>query len=107
MGFEIGNHTDTYIDLGTADPDTVRAELALSKRKLHDALGKPARLFAYPFGGRTNISTRSRELVREAGFECCVACYGGVNSGTPDPFNLNRIGMAEWFGTPDQLGSSS
>ena len=33
-----------------------------------------------------------------------MACYGGVNSATPDPFNLNRIRIAEWFGTPDQFG---
>jgi peptidoglycan/xylan/chitin deacetylase (PgdA/CDA1 family) len=104
MGFEIGSHTDTHIDLGTADADTVRAELATSQRKLAAALGKPVRLFAYPFGGREHISPGSRELVRAAGFECCIACYGGLNSATPDPFNLNRIGIAEWFASPHQLG---
>jgi len=104
MGFEIGSHTDTHIDLGKTDPEKVRAELALSKRKLTEALGAPVRLFAYPFGGREHISPQSRELVREAGYECCVACHGGVNPATPDPFNLNRIPVADWFASPDQFG---
>jgi peptidoglycan/xylan/chitin deacetylase (PgdA/CDA1 family) len=103
-GFEIGNHTDTHIDMGTADPDTVRAELAVSRRKLAEALGNSTNLFAYPFGGREHMSSRSRELVREAGFVCCASCYGGTNAAAPDPFNLNRVGIAQWFATPDQLG---
>jgi peptidoglycan/xylan/chitin deacetylase (PgdA/CDA1 family) len=104
QGFEIGSHTDTHINLGKVDPAVARAELRLSREKLQQELGTRPRLFAYPFGGREHISERSRELVREAGFECCIACHGGVNSGSPDPFNLNRIGIAEWFGTPDQFG---
>lgn len=104
MGFEIGSHSEAHIDLGTADAETVRTDLATSQRKLAAALGKPARLFAYPFGGPEHLSARSRELVREAGFECCIACYGGLNPAKPDPFNLNRIGIAEWFASPHQLG---
>jgi len=104
-GFEIGNHTDTHVNMGTADADTVRAELAVSRGKLAAELGAPATLFAYPFGGREHITPRSRELVREAGFVCCASCHGGLNAGAaPDPFQLNRIGIAEWFSTPNQLG---
>lgn len=105
MGFEIGSHTDSHIDLASADPETVRADLAASQRKLVEALGAPARLFAYPFGGSNHITQRARELVREAGFTCCVGCYGGVNPATsPDPFALRRIPIADWFRSPHQFG---
>jgi len=104
MGFDIGSHTHTHIDMGTAEPSVVRAELAISKEKLLSELGVDTRLFAYPFGGREHISEFSRDLVREAGFTCCLSCYGGVNSPRPDPFLLKRIGIAEWFARPDQLG---
>jgi len=104
QGFEIGSHTDTHINLGKADPEVARAELRLSREKLQQELGARPRLFAYPFGGREHISERSRELVREAGFECCLSCCGGVNLATPDPFDLNRISIAEWFSSPDQFG---
>jgi hypothetical protein len=104
QGFEIGCHTDTHINMGTADERTVRAELEVSKRKLHEELGTPARLFAYPFGGRDNITAQSRELVREAGFVCCVSCFGGSNPSTASPFNLNRIAMGLGLSIPDQFG---
>jgi peptidoglycan/xylan/chitin deacetylase (PgdA/CDA1 family) len=104
MGFEIGSHTDTHVDLATADPTIVRADLAASRWKLAEALGAPVRLFAYPFGGAEHITPAARELVREAGFICCASCHGGVNPATPDPFDLRRIGIAEWFRSPHQFG---
>jgi peptidoglycan/xylan/chitin deacetylase (PgdA/CDA1 family) len=103
QGFEIGCHTDSHIDLGIADEQTARRELEVSKSKLHRELGRPVKLFAYPFGGRTNISIRSLDLVREAGFSCCLSCCGGTSSTTASPFSLNRIPIAQGFGTPDQL----
>ena len=104
QGFEIGCHTDTHIDLGTADEQTAWGELELSKRKLHEQLGRPTLLFAYPFGGRNNISERSRALVRKAGFVCCAACFGGVNPRTGNVFDINRISMGPGLVTPEQFG---
>ncbi len=104
QGFDIGSHTDTHVDLGTADEQTVRLELETSRRKLHDQLGKPARLFAYPFGRRDNISERARELVRQSGFDCCISAEGGTNAPTPSPFDLNRIVVGPGFAIPEQFG---
>jgi len=104
MGFEIGNHTDTHIDLGAADPAAIRREFEVSKAKFEDALGATARLFAYPFGGREHFNAAALELVRAAGFTCCASCCGGINETTPNPFDLKRIPIAGWFRTPDQFG---
>lgn len=104
QGFEIGCHTDTHIDMGTADAETVRAELESSARKLQGQLGKSVRLFAYPFGGPDNICERSLQLVREAGFDCCLSCLGGSNSPSTNPFALTRIGMGLGLVTPEQFG---
>jgi peptidoglycan/xylan/chitin deacetylase (PgdA/CDA1 family) len=104
MGFEIGNHTHTHVDLGTADPATIRSEFETSQRKLAEALGGPSPLFAYPFGGRQHISPGALQLVREAGFICCASCFGGENRASPDPFDLKRVPISGWFQTPDQFG---
>ena len=104
QGFEIGCHTDTHIDMGTADAGIVRTELEVSSRKLREQLGSPVRLFAYPFGGARNICGRSLELVREAGFDCCVSCHGGSNPPHTSPFHLNRIGMGAGLASPEQFG---
>jgi peptidoglycan/xylan/chitin deacetylase (PgdA/CDA1 family) len=104
QGFEVGSHTHSHINLATTDPQLVRNDILESRRVLEQELGRPARLFAYPFGSRESISEHSRRIVREAGFDCCVACFGGVNYGIADPFYLNRIGIADWFATPEQFG---
>ncbi len=104
QGFEIGAHTDGHIDLATMSPDAIRTELARCRAKLQEALGEAPTLFAYPFGGRENISPPSLELVREAGFQCCLGAFGGVNPPVADPFHLNRISVGGWFATPHQLG---
>lgn len=104
MGFEIGSHTDSHIDLGTAEPAAIRADLTISKERLTQELGSPVTQFAYPFGGLEHISPISRALVREAGYACCLSCHGGINSGVLDPFELKRIPIGKWFGTPHQFG---
>ena len=102
--FEIGAHTDGHIDLGTAEPAAIQADLARCRAKLQAELGAPPRLFAYPFGGREHIRPASVELVRQAGFECCLSSCGSVNGPVADPFQLNRINVGGWFETPHQLG---
>lgn len=104
QGFEIGAHTDTHIDMGSAALEKVKAELDTCQRKLQQELGESATLFAYPFGGADNISPASLNLVREAGFLCCLSCQGGANSPVADPFYLNRINIGDWFSAPHQFG---
>jgi len=103
QGFEIGCHSDTHLDLAQASPEEIRNDLRASQAKIRNELGTEARLFAYPFGGPEHISESSRQLIRELGFDCCVSCYGGTNPPIPDPYYLNRIGIAEWFSNPYQF----
>jgi peptidoglycan/xylan/chitin deacetylase (PgdA/CDA1 family) len=104
QGFEIGAHTHTHIDLGRATLEAARREIVTSREKLERELGTSVKLFAYPFGGRYNMSPTSLCLVQEAGFECCLGAFGGVNPPVADRFHLNRISINEWFATPHQLG---
>ena len=101
--FDIGGHTVHHVDMGVESPEVIREELMQCRALLEEKLGEPARLFAYPFGGRSNITPASVELVREAGFECCVSACGGVNPPIADPFLLNRISVGGWFATPHQF----
>jgi peptidoglycan/xylan/chitin deacetylase (PgdA/CDA1 family) len=104
QGFEIGSHTHNHINLATSDPETVRADLQASRSRVEAELGAPARLFAYPFGGRDDISERARQLVRDGGFDSCVSCFGGINLMPADPYHFKRIPIGDWFATPDQFG---
>ena len=104
LGFEIGNHSDTHLNLAASSAEDILRDLSAAREKLEREVGVAARLFAYPFGGREDISDEARAIVRDLGFECCASCHGGVNSVSADPYRLNRIGIAEWFVTPQQFG---
>jgi peptidoglycan/xylan/chitin deacetylase (PgdA/CDA1 family) len=105
LGFDIGCHTVSHLDMGRSPMDLIELELHGSKAALQEQLGRPVDLFAYPFGGPEHISDESRSLVRDAGFICCASCYGGTNDNRTNPFNIRRIGIAQWFETPHQFGA--
>lgn len=104
MGFEIGAHTDTHVDLGKVDAGRARSEIETSKHKLERELGRPVPHFAYPFGGREHITETTRALVPAAGFMCCVSAYGGGVTANDDTYNLQRMPISPWFDTPEQFG---
>jgi peptidoglycan/xylan/chitin deacetylase (PgdA/CDA1 family) len=102
-GFSIGGHTVNHIDMGKEPTDAIRVELSTSKQRIESELGTGIELFAYPFGGEKNINDGSRELVREAGFNCCMSCHGGTNELATDVYRLKRIPISTWFSSPQQL----
>jgi peptidoglycan/xylan/chitin deacetylase (PgdA/CDA1 family) len=102
-GFEIGSHTLIHPDLGQVQGPRAWQEISQSKAKLADALGEAVALFAYPFGGRANITEENRELVRKAAYRCCCSAYGGFVTLGSDPFNLQRVPVNNWFSDPFDL----
>jgi peptidoglycan/xylan/chitin deacetylase (PgdA/CDA1 family) len=104
MGFDIGAHTRTHIDLGRDTGRGAREEILGSRLELENHLSTPVDLFAFPYGQRDNFADANRDLVKAAGFRCCCSCFGGVNRPGQDPFNLARIPISPRFATPHQFG---
>lgn len=103
QGFEIGGHTRTHVDLGAVPESQAAEEIVGARRELEQQLGSAVDLFAYPYGGRDNIVTANRALVKTAGFRCCCSCFGGINHLGTDPFHLARIPITSWYASPGQL----
>jgi peptidoglycan/xylan/chitin deacetylase (PgdA/CDA1 family) len=103
-GFDIGVHTRTHADLGTVTGSEAAEEIFGARRDLEAELGAPADLFAYPYGGRHQMSEPNRELVKAAGFRCCCASIGGVNEDGASPFDLQRVPISPWHRSPEQFG---
>jgi peptidoglycan/xylan/chitin deacetylase (PgdA/CDA1 family) len=103
-GFEIGGHTQTHVDLGQVDVAEARHEILGARLTLESRLGAPVDLFAYPYGGRTNITNANRAEVKAAGFRCCCANFGGINTPDADLFDLLRIPISPWYASPHQFG---
>ena len=78
MGFEVGSHTVSHPDLGSASPEEARYEMIASRNELERRLDRPVRWFAYPFGGVNNFRPGLLPVVEEAGYEGCVSAFGGL-----------------------------
>lgn len=78
QGAEFGSHTRTHFDCGATDAIRLHEEIVGSKKDLEEALGKPVKFFAFPFGKPENISQRAAELVA-ATYAFFDSALGGEN----------------------------
>ena len=91
-GIEIGSHCHEHVDLGAiSDPARLRREVITAKDDLEQAIQRPVRYFAFPFGQYVNMSSEAFQMARDAGFEAVCSAYGGYNVAGDDPFHLQRI----------------
>lgn len=90
MGFDIGAHTVNHVRLSTCDDEVLSKEIRGSKEVLEERLSVDVKYFAYPFGKRSDLSVKAKRAIEDAGFECIVSAYGGLNRPSDDPFHLKR-----------------
>lgn len=96
-GIEIGAHTYTHPDLGKlTDPEKLRHEIVGGGEALADAIGRPIRFFAFPFGQYQNLTPAAFHMAREAGYDAVCSAYGGYNFPGDDPFHIQRIAGDPW-----------
>lgn len=87
MGYGLGSHTETHVDLTTANEETVTRELQES-RAMIEKWGESFFAFAYP-GGR--FTRREREAVERAGYDCALIVGGRWGNGPEtDRFLIKR-----------------
>src|SRR2546426_8947919 len=86
-GGEFGSHTHTHFDCGSADREKLEAEIIGSKNILESHLEKPVQFFAFPFGGRRNISSKAMRLAAST-YPHVLSDFGGEN--LPDTGRSNR-----------------
>lgn len=103
-GFAVESHTSTHIDMGVVPVERARAELRDTIARLAELPGKTAGLFAYPFGGKANITTDMRSMLQDEGFRCCLSCHGGINAEGTSRYHLVRVPVNEEYRHPYQFG---
>jgi peptidoglycan/xylan/chitin deacetylase (PgdA/CDA1 family) len=104
MGFDVGGHTMTHADLGTVAPDVAMREITGCRDVLAEKLDSAAPHFAYPFGGAANITQETLQMVQNAGFGCCLSCYGGLVNAEDNVFSLQREPINRWVRYAYQYG---
>ena len=101
-GMEIGAHTVTHPLLkNLSDADALR-EIADSRHRLRDILGRDVRVFAYPNGKPAqDYVARDVSSVRNLGFSGAVSTAWGAGTSRSDPFQVPRF--TPWDRTPKRF----
>lgn len=92
-GYLIGSHTLGHKRLSTVSEKDLRKEIIESKKILEDNLNKEISLFALPFGKDRDITEKTEQIIRKAGYKCCCTTtgYRGIKKTVKiNPYQLKR-----------------
>ncbi|MDO8561311.1 MAG: polysaccharide deacetylase family protein [bacterium] len=84
---DIEPHTKSHPRLARLSNDAAREEIEGSRKRVADILGKPAPLFAYPYG---DFNAETERIVKNSGFIAAATVREGTVSSESDPFQLPR-----------------
>jgi peptidoglycan/xylan/chitin deacetylase (PgdA/CDA1 family) len=98
-GIEFGSHTSTHPDLTAISPKEAESQILDSKMEIEDRLGRPATVFAYPYG---RYNAQVKDVVRGQFDGACSTRLGNIRMGA-DPYAMRRIDT--WFLSDQKLFS--
>jgi peptidoglycan/xylan/chitin deacetylase (PgdA/CDA1 family) len=92
-GIRVESHGISHRPLADLEVDEAAREIALSKLRLEDRLGRPVRAFSYVKGSEAHYKPVHLSLVRQAGYDVAFTAVSGANSPSTDPLQLRRYNI--------------
>ena len=92
-GVRIESHGISHRPLADLEVDEAAREIALSKFRLEERLGRPVRAFSYVKGSEAHYKPVHLSLVRQAGYDVAFTAVSGANSAATDPLQLRRYNI--------------
>jgi peptidoglycan/xylan/chitin deacetylase (PgdA/CDA1 family) len=92
-GIRIESHGISHRPLADLEVDEAAREIALSKLRLEERLGRPVRAFSYVKGSEAHYKQVHLSLVRQAGYDVAFTAVSGANSQRTDPLQLRRYNI--------------
>jgi peptidoglycan/xylan/chitin deacetylase (PgdA/CDA1 family) len=92
-GIRIESHGIGHRQLTELAPDEALREIAISKLRLEDALGREVEAYAYVKGSRADYRVEHASLVRQAGYKLGFSAVSGANDSSTDRFQLFRYNV--------------
>jgi peptidoglycan/xylan/chitin deacetylase (PgdA/CDA1 family) len=92
-GIRIESHGISHRPLADLEVDEAAREIALSKLRLEERLGRPVRAFSYVKGSEADYRPVHLSLVRQAGYDLAFSAVSGANSAGTDPLQLRRYNI--------------
>jgi peptidoglycan/xylan/chitin deacetylase (PgdA/CDA1 family) len=93
-GVAFGSHTINHPQLKELPRHEVERELAGSKARIEQELGKSMSLFSYPYAfpqENRSFARDFRQLLIQTGYACCVTTELGRVRAGDDPYRLKRL----------------
>ncbi len=92
-GVRIESHGISHRPLAELEIDESAREIAISKLRLEEALGRPIRAFAYVKGSEAHYRPVHLSLLRQAGYDLGFTSVSGANGPASDRFRLRRYNV--------------
>ncbi len=92
-GVRVESHGIAHRPLAEVSLDEAVREIAVSKLKLEECLGRPVRAYAYVKGSKAHFRPVHVSLVQQAGYEVAFTSVSGTNDASTDPLRLRRYNV--------------
>jgi len=93
---EIGSHTVSHPCLSAETDDNQLQQIVQSKQQLTQLLNKEIKSFSYPFGGRKDFTSITKQMVIDAGYNCGIANFTNLTNRKSDRFAIPRFLVRNW-----------
>jgi len=92
-GVRIESHGIGHRPLSELDPAEATREIALSKLRLEERLGREVEAFAFVKGSLADYRPEHASLVQQAGYKVAFTSVSGANAQSTDRFRLRRYNV--------------
>ena len=92
-GIRVESHGIGHRPLADLEVDEAAREIALSKLRLEERLGRSVRAFAYVKGSEAHYRPVHLSLLRQAGYDLAFTSISGGNGPHTDPLQLHRYNV--------------
>ncbi len=92
-GVRVESHGIAHRPLSELDPAEATREIALSKLRLEERLGRDVDAFAFVKGSRADYRPEHASLVQQAGYSLAFTSVSGANGPASDRFRLRRYNV--------------
>jgi peptidoglycan/xylan/chitin deacetylase (PgdA/CDA1 family) len=102
-GVRVESHGISHRPLAELEVEEAAREIAISKLRLEDRLGRPVRAFAYVKGSEAHYRPVHLSLLRQAGYDVGFTSVSGANGPDTDRFRLRRYNVEPYPARTFQL----
>jgi len=92
-GVRVESHGIAHRPLAEVPLDEAVREIAFSKLKLEERLGRPVRSYAYVKGSEAHFHPVHESILKQAGYELAFTSISRANGPSTDPFRLGRYNV--------------